>query len=152
MKRLHNITAVAAAMAAALLLSSCTATPPHLSALDREATPADTLPEGVRPFGPEAHTVRLVANDEGVRYFLGQTADAASSCLAVVPDNHPGQWAAGCGQTTDSDQELVRTEVTGLVTAVLVPDNYDASQLIADGFTSVHQNIYVIRTNRIPGA
>ncbi|MFM9275425.1 hypothetical protein [Pseudarthrobacter sp. NKDBFgelt] len=135
-----------------MLLSPPAPTPPHISALDREATPADALPEGIPPLPGEGHTTRLLATADGIRYFVGQTRDATSTCLTVIPEDRPTQWTTGCGQATDSRQELVRTGVSGVVAAVLIPDNYDPSRLLAEGFSRVHENIYSVSTNRIPGS
>jgi hypothetical protein len=98
------------------------------------------------------HTLRLVADADGIRYFVSQNKDASSSCLTVFPDNYPRQWVAGCGTGTNSNQEITRIGSNGIVTAVLVPDGYDASELEQGGFKKIHDNVYAARTPRVPGS
>lgn len=146
------IAAIIVALAAGVFLSPPPPTPAVISALDREAGPADTLPEGVPPFSREGYTARLLATSDGIRYFVSQNSDAARTCLTIYPDNYPTRWVTGCGQGTDSRQEIVNTSASGIATAVLVPDGYDTSELTSGGYEPVHENIYVVRTPRIPGA
>ncbi|WP_256371710.1 hypothetical protein [Pseudarthrobacter sp. NamE5] len=43
--------------------------------------------------------------------------------------------------------------MNGVVSLVLVPDNYDTSLLENEGFAAVHENILVAGTSgRVPGA
>jgi hypothetical protein len=146
------ITIIIAALSAGILLSPAPATPPIIRALDRAATPDDFLPEGIPPLPSEEHTIRLFAAAEGMRYFVGQSKDSTSTCLTIYPDDRPTQWVTRCGQPTDSREEIVRTGANGIVTAVLVSDDFDTNQLVEEGFNRVHENIYVIKTTRIPGA
>ncbi|MGF9647086.1 hypothetical protein AAIH32_03880 [Pseudarthrobacter oxydans] len=146
------IAVIIASLSAGIVLSPAAPTPPTIRALDRAATQDDFLPEGIPPLPSEEHTIRLLATADGIRYFVGQTKDAASTCLAIYPDDRPTQWVAGCGQPTDSREEIVRTGANGIVTAVLVSDDFDTTQLVEEGFKRVHENIYVIKTTRIPGA
>lgn len=49
-------------------------------------------------------------------------------------------------------KEIVRTAMKG-VSVVLVPDDYDSSQIVEEGFESVTENILVAGTSsRDPGA
>jgi hypothetical protein len=152
MKRPATIIAlIIAALSAGIVLSPAPP-PPTIRALDRAATPDDFLPEGIPPLPGEEHTIRLLAAADGIRYFVGQSRGATSTCLTIYPDDHPTQWVTGCGQPTDSREEIVRTGVNGIVTAVLVSDDFDTNQLVEEGFSRVHENVYVIKTTRIPGA
>lgn len=145
------IAVIIAALAAGVLLSPAPPTLPAMRALDRAATPDDFHPEGIAPLPSGEHTIRLFAAAEGIRYFVGQSRDATSTCLTIYPDDRPTQWVTGCGQPTDSRGEIVRTGANGIVTAVLVSDDFDTNQLVEEGFNRVHENIYVIKTTRIPG-
>ena len=145
------ILAIVAALAFGVLLNSPSG-PPRLAVLDRPATAADILPEGVTPVPEGEHTLRLVADADNIRYFVSQNADGTTSCLTVYPDNHPRQWVAGCGTGSKSDQEIVRTGSNGIVTAVLVPDGYNTAELEQGGFKKVHHNVYAASTPRVPGS
>jgi hypothetical protein len=76
------------ALAAGVVLSPPPPTPGVISALDREAGPADTLPEGIQPFSREGYTARLLATSDGIRYFVSQNRDAVRTCLTMYPDNY----------------------------------------------------------------
>ncbi|WP_152642517.1 hypothetical protein [Pseudarthrobacter chlorophenolicus] len=124
----------------------------ELAILDRPATAADALPDGVSPLQIEGFTVRLAAEEAGIRYFLSGDQDRKNLCVTFVPDNHPTQWGTACGSGTSSDREIVRTGSNGLVSVVLVPDGYDASELEQGGFKKIHDNVYAARTPRVPGS
>ncbi|SDT53379.1 hypothetical protein SAMN04489743_3439 [Pseudarthrobacter equi] len=145
------ILAIVAALALGVLLNSLSG-PPRLAVLDRPATEADTLPPGVTAVPEGEHTLRLVADVDDIRYFVSQNTEGTTSCLTVFPDNHPRQWVAGCGTGSKSDQEIVRTGSTGIVTAVLVPDGYNTAELEQGGFKKIHENVYAAATPRVPGS
>lgn len=145
------IAAIVVALVVGFLLSPPVPANPVISALDRDATPSDAIPTGVPPFSSEESTTRLLATHDGIRYFVGQTADATATCLTVYPDQQPSEWTTGCWNGADSGAELVRIVVEGLVAAVLVPDNYDTSGLVHEGFKRVQPNIYAMRSNSILG-
>lgn len=151
MKRLAIVIAAIIVVLAAGVLLNPLPTPAAVSALDREAGPADTLPEGVAPFPRDGYSSRLLATSDGIRYFVSRKSDSASTCLTIYPDDYPTQWVSGCGDGEDSRQKIVSTGAAGIVTAVLVPDGYDTSELTRGGYQSVHGNVYVVRTPRIPG-
>lgn len=153
MKRLGRVTVVITTIAAALSLAGCISTPPRISALDREATSADVLPSHVPEMMRTDHTTRLVAAKDGIRYFVAQATNAAYTCVTAFPDDRPDLWVTGCSDQSDSGKEIVRTGMNGVVSLVLVPDNYDSSQIEDEGFVAVHENILVAGTpGRIPGA
>lgn len=149
MNRLGITTAAAAAVATALALTSCTPAPPEISALLREATPADHLPEDVAMgelTQEELEGVRLLATHRGIRYFVGQSDDKTTTCIAILPDGQPSSWLAGCGQAINSQQEILRADMPGIVSVVLVPDNYDTSGLRQSGMQQIQENIVIGRT------
>jgi hypothetical protein len=153
MRPTARITAITVTITTALSVNACTSTPPRISALEREATAADVLPARVPAMMREEHTTRLVAAKDGIRYFVAQANDAATTCVTAYPDDRPDLWITGCGDQSDSGKEIVRTAMNGVVSVVLVPDDYDSSQIVKDGFESVHENILVAGTSgRVPGA
>ncbi|MDQ0692531.1 hypothetical protein QF047_003491 [Arthrobacter sp. W4I7] len=153
MKRLGRVTAVITMISIALSLSACTSAPPRISALDREATGADVLPAHVPEMMRTEHTTRLLAARDGIRYFVAQATNAAYTCVTAFPDERPDLWITGCSDQSDPGKEILRTAMNGVVSVVLVPDNYDASSLQNEGFVPVHENILVAGTSgRVPGA
>lgn len=145
------ILSIIAALALGVLLNPLPK-PAELAVLDRPATAADTLPEGVTPVPEGEHTLRLAAHDDDIRYFVSGNPDRMNLCVTVVPDNHPNQWSSGCASGAKSGQEIVRTGSNGIVTAVLVPDGYNTAELEQGGFKKVHNNVYAARTPRVPGS
>lgn len=153
MKRPGRISVVITTIAATLSLTACTSTPPRISALDREATSADALPSRVPEMMRSEHTTRLLAAEDGIRYFVAQATSAAYTCVTAFPDDRPDLWITGCSDQSDPGKEIVRTAMNGVVSVVLVPDNYDSSSLQSEGFVPVHENILVAGTSgRVPGA
>lgn len=153
MKRLGRITAITMTITAALSLTACTSTPPRISALDRESTTADVLPMRVPVMMRGEHTTRLLAARDGIRYFVAQATKYTYTCVTAVPDDRPDLWITGCSDQSDSGKEIVRTAMKGVVSVVLVPDDYDSSQIVKEGFESVTENILVAGTSRrVPGA
>jgi len=145
------ILSIIAALALGVLLNPLPK-PAELAVLDRPATAADTLPEGVSALQNDGLTVRLAAEEEGIRYFVSGNEDRQNLCVTVVPDNHPNQWSSGCASGANSDREIVRTGSNGIVTAVLVPDGYNTAELEQGGFKKVHNNVYAAHTPRVPGS
>ncbi len=145
------VLAIVAALALAVLLNPLPK-PAELAVLDRPATAADTLPEGVSALQNDGFTVRLAAEEDDIRYFVSGNQDRKNLCVTIVPDNHPDQWTTGCGSGTKSNQEIVRTGSTGIVTAVLVPDGYNTAELGQGGFKKIHENVYAAATPRVPGS
>lgn len=144
---------MAMTIAAALTLTACNSTPPRLSALDRDPTEADVLPVRVPAMMREDHRTRLVAAQDGIRYFVAQATSAPHTCVTAVPDDRPDLWISACSDQTDPAKEIVRTEMKGVVSLVLVPDDYDSSHLIEEGFRSVQRNILVAQTpGHVPSA
>ncbi|MCY1673781.1 hypothetical protein OVA06_03455 [Pseudarthrobacter sp. SL88] len=148
---LFIILAIVAALALGVLLNPLPK-PAELAVLDRPATAADTLPEGVSAQQGSGYSVRLAAHDDGIRYFVSGNPDRQNLCVIVVPDNHPNQWSSGCASGANSDREIVRTGSNGIVSAVLVPDGYNTAELEQGGFKKIHKNVYAVRTERVPGS
>ncbi len=146
------IAAIVVALVAGFLLIPPIPANPVISALDRDATPSDAVPTGVPPFSFGESTTRLLATHGGIRYFVGQAADATATCLTIYPDQQPAEWTTACWNGADSGAELVRIGVEGRVEVVLVSDNYDVSGLVREGFESVHPNIYVMKSNSVLGS
>ncbi|OAE01633.1 hypothetical protein A6A22_09550 [Arthrobacter sp. OY3WO11] len=124
-----------------LLITGCApaTAPAGFTALDREATAEDVLPEGV-VMGP-----RKGPEIEGIRYFAGRSGDGNTTCISAVVDQTPLNWITGCGGAPNSLREIVTTGLNGVVTVMLVGDNVDTSDFIKDGMQPVHDNVLIAK-------
>ncbi|WP_458112804.1 hypothetical protein M1D88_01155 [Arthrobacter sp. R1-13] len=127
----------------ALLMSGCSVQN-GLQALDRAATPDDTLPSGVA-LGEEvkAGGERLLATRSGVRYFAGENEEGTVACLAMIPSGADLSGSAGCGNQVASEQIVLVTDTGLALSAMLVKDGVDTSQLESAGWTRIHENVLV---------
>lgn len=135
-------------LAAVVLLSGCAQPASQLNALDREAAAGDALPDGVvmGPLqGADLESVRLLADHEGIRYFVGQSSDAMVTCVNAFPDAQPDKWVTGCGGPLDPHRETVRVSMNGVVTVALVADGFDTSALVRDGLQPIHDNLLIAK-------
>ncbi|MBP2414476.1 hypothetical protein JOF48_003275 [Arthrobacter stackebrandtii] len=140
----HRRTRLAVFLAAGVLLLSACGGSPGLAALDRAATAQDELPADVE-FSPgfEAASVRLLATENGLKFYAAQGADRRTVCLAVVSVEGPGGWTAGCG-TLATAGTLVDVGSGPLeVSAALTADGTTAELMESDGWTKVHENVYI---------
>lgn len=88
----------AAGLAVAAALAGCA--PATVPALERRATPADTLPAGVTGFnGFDPASARHVASRDGVEFYLAkQTGEVRDGvCLVATKATVPAEWASACG-------------------------------------------------------
>lgn len=120
-----SLSLVAAAGITILLLSGCSGQT-GLRALDTEATPADTLPAGVN-LSAEVNrdSSRLLATEEGVRFFGVQSDDARTTCVAVVPPGESPDWQVGCGDTRISGEILRMSSLSVGYSTILLGDDAD---------------------------
>lgn len=130
-----------AAGLAVVLLSSCSSET-GIKALDREATSEDALPTFVtvpEPANPD--TARLLATREGFRYFVLESDDSKTACLAVVPPGEAPSWHVGCGQNTGPGK-IIDLGGAGGATASLLADGSDTGKL-ETGWTQITDNILI---------
>ncbi|WP_146617536.1 hypothetical protein [Arthrobacter globiformis] len=133
-----------AAVLVGLLLTGCSA-PSELKALDRPATADDRLPDGVQVSDVDnPENVRLLVVDDGVKYFAVTKKESHAACLIVVPTATPPMWGSSCSSPV-SDGEIVKVDVRGAGSTMLVTDGYDTNQLQSEGWKKVHDNLLVAR-------
>lgn len=82
----------------------------------------------------------LAAEAGGKKYFLGRSADGKNTCLIAVPAD-PTLWNSGCSDATEG--ELLRTSGPDQVTAILVADGYNTTELESSGWAKIQDNILV---------
>lgn len=141
----HTIPLMTAAFGAAILLAGCTA-PAGFQALNRQATADDNVPEGFTFEGTDvqAESARLLASQDGVKYFAAQNKDSHEACLVIVPEAKDSLWIAGCGSFARGGEVITVTNATGL-SAVLVTDGTDTDRRQSEGWTKVHDNVLTSR-------
>lgn len=140
MKRM-SLSIVAAAGIAILLLSGCSGQT-SIKALDRDATADDALPAFVTAPNPaNTETARLLATRDGVRYFVSESDDSLTACLAIVPPGDSPSWHMGCGSNNGSDT-IVELYGEGGAVATLLADDADTGKIEA-GWTKIADNILI---------
>ena len=140
----HTFPLITVVLATGVLLGGCTAQS-GIKALDREVSAGDRMPEGIRFAGTQVkgENARLLAENDGVKYFAAKDDATHEACVAIVPDTNPSLWVAGCGSLMNGDREVVTvTNATGK-SAVLVQEGIDAKQWESEGWTKVHDNVLI---------
>lgn len=128
-------------MITAFLLTGCSGQT-GIKALDRDATSEDALPAFVTvPDPANRDTARLLATRDGVRYFIAESDDSQTACLAVVPPGDSPGWHAGCGQNTGPGK-ILELQGAGGATATLLADDSDPGKP-EPGWTKLTENILV---------
>jgi len=121
---------VGGAVVAAVALTGCIQT--GFSDLDRAATEADVLPEGLPEYAVadfDLDSLRLVGELDGLRLYLAEGKDVPV-CLLAYPNSE--EWVSTCGS------EMGTIGGPGYEVQV-VSDPFPSK----DGWTSVGQNIRV---------
>ncbi|MHA7217502.1 hypothetical protein ACX80L_01280 [Arthrobacter sp. MDT1-48-3] len=133
--------AAATALASTLILiGGCSGAEYGITALDREATAADRLPDVVVDESVNADSVRKVAEQNQVAYFIGAMNDDQGYCAYAVDND---DVIGGCGR---GHGQLVTVSPGGsssLPQLTLVLDSYDTADLKRDNWVEVHTNIFV---------
>lgn len=141
MKR-SSVSLATTAGLALLLLSGCSGQA-GIKALDRDATPEDALPAFITvPDPANRETARLLATRDGVRYFVAESDDSKTACLAVVPPGESPNWFVGCGPNTGAGQ-IIESGGAGVSSARLLADDSDTEKL-ESGWTKITENILVL--------
>lgn len=127
---------------AILLLAGCSGQT-GLKALDRTATPEDTLPAAVTlPNKVDRDSSRLLATRDGVQYFAAESDDAKTTCLAVVPAGKEPGWHVGCTESNGPGQIALGSGSNGELSTILLLDGSDTGKL-ESGWTKIADNILV---------
>lgn len=140
-----SVSLVTAAGMAILLLSGCSG-PAEIKALERAATPEDALPAFVTvQESANRDTSRLLVTKDGVRYFVIQSDDARTTCLARVPAGEAPNWLVGCGDTKNPGEIVnISSNISpeGPVSTILLGDDSDTGK-IESGWTKISDNILI---------
>lgn len=121
----------------AMGLSGCTVFAPSYGVLDREAEPADAVPDAVaeQDSGDVADlsSARLVGEHSGSSIWLLRGVEQGTVCVLAFPGDD--EWSMACGG------EGAPVEMSGPAGHfVTVPDDYPTP----DGATRVSDNVYAL--------
>lgn len=135
--RLVRITAGLVLALTAMGLSGCTVFAPSYGVLDREAEPADAVPDAVaeQDSGDVADlsSARLVGEHSGSSIWLLRGVEQGTVCVLAFPGDD--EWGMACGG------EGAPVEMSGPAGHfVTVPDDYPTP----DGATRVSDNVYAL--------
>jgi hypothetical protein len=127
------------------MLAGCSGHGAGLEVLGREPAGGDLVPAEVAAAGGlEEGTTRLLAEADGKAYYVSEIAgpahDLCLSLLAGEDKAEPVDWTHGCSAGIP-----LTVERSG-VRAQLVPDGFDASSLIEQGWRQLHPNLLVQTT------
>jgi hypothetical protein len=138
--RTLTITAIGAVLLALTACSSYSG----ITAAHRTAEAKDDLPAGIRLAGPDMPSdFRLLREDSGVKYFVAESSDYKTACIAVYPVDKSDQWIAGCSDGITGDREVVTVSHIGQATTKLVTTGFDTRGLESEGWRKIHDNILV---------
>lgn len=140
MKR-KALSLVTVAGIAIVMMSGCSSDT-GIKALEREATPEDALPTFVtvqEPANPD--TARLVATHEDTRFFILQSDDKKTACLAAIPPGNNPNWQLGCGQN-NGPGEIFEMDAAGGAKATLLADGSDTGK-VKTGWTQISDNVLI---------
>jgi hypothetical protein len=128
-----------------LLAAMFIAQPGSLQVLDRPPSEQD-MPGGdyVSMEDARMEGARFLGTYSDSSYFAAPSNyDRNSFCLIAEPVMDNDEWRATCNRMIDGRDVLTSISDPEGRWAVLVPDQFDHSQLEADGWVSVHQNLLV---------
>ncbi|WP_309105325.1 hypothetical protein [Arthrobacter sp.] len=140
----HTFPLIAVVLAAGVLLGGCTAQS-GIKALDRQVSAEDRMPEVIGFAGTQVkdENARLLAQNDGVKYFAAKADATNEACVVIVPDTNPSLWVSGCGSLMNSGREVVTVNNATGESAVLVEDGIDTKQWESEGWTKVHDNVLI---------
>lgn len=134
-------TLVAAGIGMLLLASGCSSqASAGVSVLDEPAATDLTLPAHLYSGALQPDSARFVAAHEGISYFLAKPADpgmAGGVCIVAMETE-----SSACGGPSNVDTQLATLGVAG-TEARVIRDGADATDLIGDGWTQLHENLLV---------
>lgn len=112
------------------------------------------LEQDPQPEQPTAHSsqipeiidpgsLRFAVEYQGANYFIGTSTDKNMGCVLAYPTTG-NNWLSGCG-ALGGNNVIVNTSNGSGTQVILVGDGADPRTLIDDGWTQIHQNIYLHR-------
>ena len=139
---LKQVAAATTLISALVLISGCSSAEYGIVALDREATAEDQLPDMVIDDRVNVGSVRKVAEQDRVAYFIGAMNDDQGYCAYAVDDDDEN-FTGGCGSGSDQVLTVAPGEGSNLHQMMLVMDSYDGDSLKRDNWAEVHPNILI---------
>jgi hypothetical protein len=136
-KKMATATALLATLT---LVSGCSSAGYGIAALDREATAQDRLPDVVVDGSVNIDSVRKVAEQDQVEYFIGTMNDEEGYCAYAVVDS---DFIGGCGRGNGQLISVTPGGNTKLPQMMLVTDSYDSEDLQGDNWAEVQTNILI---------
>ncbi|MCS3494395.1 hypothetical protein M2368_003427 [Arthrobacter sp. JUb119] len=127
----------------ALVMTAC-ASASDLGILEQDPLPeqptaqASQIPEIIDP-----GSLRFAVEYEGANYFIGTSTDKKMGCVLAYPTTG-SNWLSGCGLLGGNNAIVNTSNGTG-TQVLLVADDADPKSLTGDGWTQIHQNIYLHR-------
>lgn len=122
------------------LVSGCSSAEYGIAALDREATAQDRLPDVVVDASVNIDSVRKVAEQDQVAYFIGTMNNEKGYCAYAVVDS---DFIGGCGSGNGQLITVTPGRNTDLPQMTLVTDSYDSENLQRDNWAEVQTNILI---------
>ncbi|WDF32018.1 hypothetical protein PTW37_08945 [Arthrobacter agilis] len=136
---IKQIATATALLTMLITVSSCGGAEYGIAALEREATDADRLPDVVVDESVDFDSVRKVAEQDRVAYFIGEMRDRRGYCAYAVAD---ADFIGGCGSGAGQLVTVTPGGGSELPQLTLVMDSY-AVDLTSDNWTEVHPNILI---------
>ncbi|WP_247827974.1 hypothetical protein [Arthrobacter antioxidans] len=135
-----QVAAVAVLALSATVISACSGADDGVAALNREATPEDQLPDFVSDSSLDIDSVRKVAEQNQISYFIGEMKDDKGFCAYSTTND---DFIGGCGEGNGQLVTVSPGAGSGLPQFTLVTDSYSSEDLRGDGWTEVHDNILI---------
>lgn len=122
-------------------IAGCSSGSDGIAAIDRESTSEDRLPAYVAMQNLDVDSVRRVAEQNDVAYFVSRQADAAGFCVIRTKGQDETAWGTACGTATG---RVITNFTTGISESVtLVTDGYATDDLEQDGWTRITDNVLI---------
>ena len=138
--RFKQMATATALISTLTLVSGCSSAEYGIAALDREATAQDRLPDVVVDESVNIDSVRKVAEQDQVAYFIGTMNDEEGYCAYAVVDS---DFIGGCGRGNGQLITVTPGGNTELPQMTLVTDSYDSENLQRDNWAEVQTNILI---------
>lgn len=112
-----------------------------IAALDRDATSEDQLPAYVLTQNFKVDSVRRVAEQDEVTYFISKLNEDNGFCVIRAKGQDEAAWGMGCGTGTG---KVITNFTMGISEEVtLVTDGYATDDLEEDGWSKISENLLI---------
>ncbi|MBG6223528.1 hypothetical protein IWX63_000076 [Arthrobacter sp. CAN_A2] len=133
--------AIAAGLApAGTAISACSGAEYGIAASNREATSEDRPPDFVIDPSVTIDSVRKVAEQDHISYFIGEMTDDRGFCAYSTTDD---DFIGGCGEGHGQPVTVAPGAGSDLPQSTLITDSYSTDALTSGDWTEVHDNILI---------